>query len=80
MANYIIIIIIINNKNNNNNKELKNKCDTSILGATGTISKLFRQYLSNVLGKHEIKLLQKNGHTGYSTHTSECTDIKVQKI
>ena len=33
--------------NNNNNKQV-------IIGATGTISKSFRQYLSNTLGKHEI--------------------------
>jgi hypothetical protein len=30
-----------------------------ITGAIGTTSKLFRQYLSNVLGKHEIRELQK---------------------
>jgi hypothetical protein len=28
-----------------------------IIGATGTISVSFRQYLSNILGKHEIKEL-----------------------
>jgi hypothetical protein len=26
-----------------------------IIGPTGTISKSLRQYLSNILGKHEIK-------------------------
>jgi hypothetical protein len=30
-----------------------------ILGATGAVSKSLRQYLSNILGKHEIKELQK---------------------
>ena len=30
-----------------------------IIGTTGTISKSFRKYLSNVTGKHEIKELQK---------------------
>ena len=30
-----------------------------ITGATGTTSKSLRQYLSNILGKHEIKELQK---------------------
>ena len=29
-----------------------------IIGATGTISKSLRQYLSNISGKHEIKELQ----------------------
>jgi hypothetical protein len=30
-----------------------------IIGATGTISKSFRKYMSNVPGKHEVKKLQK---------------------
>jgi hypothetical protein len=30
-----------------------------IIGATGTISKSFRKYLSNVAGIHEVKELQK---------------------
>jgi hypothetical protein len=30
-----------------------------IEGATGTISESFRKYLNNILGKHEIKELQK---------------------
>jgi hypothetical protein len=30
-----------------------------ITGATGTISKSFRKYLSHIPGKHEIKNLQK---------------------
>jgi hypothetical protein len=35
-----------------------------ITGATGTISKPFRKYLSNVPGKHEIKELQKTAILG----------------
>jgi hypothetical protein len=31
-----------------------------ITGATGTISESLRQYLSNILGKHEIKEIQKS--------------------
>ena len=31
-----------------------------IIGATGTISKSLRQYLSNIPTKYEIKELQKN--------------------
>jgi len=30
-----------------------------IIGATGTVSKLLRQYLSNIPGKYKIKELQK---------------------
>ena len=38
---------------------VKAKVVPVITGATGTISKSLRQYLSNVPGKHEIKELQK---------------------
>ena len=34
------------------------------IGATGTISKSLRQYLSNTTGKHEIKELQKTATLG----------------
>jgi len=30
-----------------------------IIGATGTVSKSFRKYVSNIPGKHEVKELQK---------------------
>jgi hypothetical protein len=35
-----------------------------ITGATGTISKSFRKYLSNIMGKQEIKELQKTAILG----------------
>jgi hypothetical protein len=35
-----------------------------ITGATGTVSKSFRKYLSNVAGKHEVKELQKTAILG----------------
>ena len=35
-----------------------------ITGATGTISKSFRKYLSNITGKHEIEELQKTAILG----------------
>jgi galactokinase/mevalonate kinase-like predicted kinase len=38
---------------------VKAKLILVITGATGTISKLLRQYLRNLRGKHEIKELQK---------------------
>ena len=38
---------------------IKTKVIPVIIGATGTISKLFRQFLSNKPGKHEIKEIQK---------------------
>jgi len=35
-----------------------------IIGATETISKSYRQYLSNILRKHEMKELQKTAILG----------------
>jgi hypothetical protein len=34
------------------------------IGVTGTISKSFRKYLSNIPGKHEIQELQKRAILG----------------
>jgi hypothetical protein len=39
-----------------------------IIGATGTISKSFRKYLSKIPGKHEIKELQETAILG-TAHT-----------
>ena len=39
-----------------------------IIGATGTISKSFRKYVSNIPGKHEAKELQKTAILG-TAHT-----------
>jgi hypothetical protein len=50
-----------------------------IIGATETISKSLRQYLSNIPGKHEIKELQ-NSHIGHRTQTAENASVKVQNI
>jgi len=38
---------------------VKTKVMPVIIGATGTISKSFRKYVSNITGKHEVKELQK---------------------
>ena len=50
-----------------------------IIGAAGTISKVFRQYLSNIPGKGEIKGLQ-NNHIVHCTQTAECGNVKAQDI
>ena len=52
IAIIIIIIIIIT------------KVIPVIIGATGTISKSFRKYVSNVPGNHEVKELQKTAILG----------------
>ena len=43
---------------------VKAKVIQVVIGATGTISKSFRQYLSNIPGQHEIKGLQKTAVLG----------------
>ena len=43
---------------------VKTKVIPVIRGATGTISEPFWQYLSNISGKHEIKVLQKTAKLG----------------
>ena len=68
---------------------IKTKLISVIIEATGTISKSFRKYLSNITRKHEIKELQKtvilgtahtHTHTHTHTHSLESINIKVQKI
>ena len=43
---------------------VKTKVIPVMLGATGTISKTFRKYVSNIPGKHEVKELQKTAILG----------------
>jgi len=43
---------------------VKTKVMPLIIGATGTISKLLRKYVSNIPGKHEAKELQKTAILG----------------
>ena len=47
-----------------------------IIRATGTISK--SPHLSNIPGKHEIKVLQKNSRIGHCTHTMESANVKYK--
>jgi len=43
---------------------VKRKVMPVIIGATGTISKSLRKYVSNIPGKHEVKKLQKTAVLG----------------
>jgi len=43
---------------------VKTKVIPVIIGATGTISKSFRKYASNMPGKHEVKELQETAILG----------------
>jgi len=43
---------------------IKTKVIPVIIGATGTISKPFRKYVSNIPGKHEVKEVQETAILG----------------
>jgi hypothetical protein len=43
---------------------VKTKVTPVITGATGTVSKSFRKYLSSIPGNHEVKELQKTAILG----------------
>jgi len=43
---------------------VKTKVKPVTIGATGTISKSFTKYVSNIPGKHEVKELQKTAILG----------------
>ena len=52
-----------------------------IIGATGTISKSLRQFLSNVPGKHEIKVLHKTAILCTAhTLTAGSATVKVRNM
>ena len=55
-----------------------------ITGTTGTISRSFRKYLSNIPGKYEIKEVQRKRKAAIldiaHIRNSESTNIKVQNI
>jgi len=57
---------------------VKTKVIPVIIGASGTILKSFRKYVSNIPEKHEVKELQKTLIFGHCTHTSESTNVKVR--
>ena len=44
--------------------KVKTRVIPVIIGATGTISKSFRKYMSNIPGNHEVKELQKTAILG----------------
>jgi hypothetical protein len=51
--------------------DVKAKMIPVIIESTGTISRSFRKYLSNIPGKHEIREVQENKNSciGHYTHT-----------
>jgi hypothetical protein len=74
------------NNNNNNNLTIeiqriwnvKTRVIPVILGATGTISKSFRKYVSTIPGNHEMKLRNyRKLPYWHCTHTLESADVEV---
>jgi hypothetical protein len=57
-------IVFTNNNNNNNKWNVKTRVIPVIIGATGTISKSFRKYVSTIPQNHEVKELQKTATLG----------------
>ena len=53
---------------------VKTKVIPVITGATGNISELFRKYVSNIPGKHEVKELQKTAILGTARRPELVTD------
>jgi hypothetical protein len=45
-------------------RNVKTRAIPVIIGATGTISKSFRKYVSNIPGNHEFRELQKTAILG----------------
>jgi len=60
---------------------VKAKTIRVINGATGTVSKSLRQYLSNISGEHEIKELQKREpYWALHTNCSKCWCESAKRI
>jgi hypothetical protein len=59
---------------------LKTKVIPVITGATTTISRLFRTYLSNVQGRYEIKKLQQTAMLGTAHILRKVLMLKYEKF
>jgi hypothetical protein len=68
LRNIILLIIITIIEEIQLMWNVKTKVTPVTIGATGTISKSFRKYLSSVSGKYDIKELQKTAILG-TAHT-----------
>jgi hypothetical protein len=61
--------------------DVKTRVIPVIIGATGTISKSFRKYVSNIPVNCEVRELQKTVMLGtaYHVHASESANVKVRR-
>jgi hypothetical protein len=51
---------------------IKTKVIPVIIGATGTISKSFRKYVSNIPGNHEVRNNRKQPYWALHTYCGKC--------
>jgi hypothetical protein len=51
---------------------VKTRVTQVVIGATGTISKSFRKYVSNIPGNHEVSELQEQPYWALHTHFGKC--------
>ena len=59
---------------------VKTKVIPVIIGATGTISKTFRKYVSNIPGKYDVKELQKTAILGTAHILREVLMSKYNRL
>ena len=57
---------------------VKTKAIPVIIGATGTVSKSFRKYVSNIPGNMKPRNYRKQPYWPLHTHTAEITNVKAQ--
>jgi hypothetical protein len=51
---------------------IKTRVIPVIIGATGTISKSFRKYVSTIPGNHDVRELQKTAILGTAQYFEKC--------
>jgi len=51
---------------------VKAKVIPVIIGATGTVSKSFRKYMSNIPGNHDVREIQKQPYWALHTYFGKC--------
>jgi hypothetical protein len=51
---------------------VKTRVKRVIIGASGTISKSFRKYVSNIPGNHKVRELKKTAYWALHTYFGKC--------
>ena len=60
--------------------EIKKRVILVIIGATGTISKSFRKYVSNIPGNHEVREVQKTTTLGTAHLLTPWSRVLLEKL